>query len=48
MIVDIKSEGALRLFSKKNRGSEKRFERTNETLGEHAINVVLEGFELGF
>lgn len=48
VIVNSKVEGAIWLFDERNRGSKVRLGRANETLGNHAVDIVFEGFELGF
>ena len=48
MIIDTKAEGAIRLFNEKNWGTQWRLGRTDETLSDHAIDIVLQGFEFRF
>jgi len=41
-------EGTIRLFKEKDRGTEWRLGRTDETFSDHAIDIVLQGFEFHF
>ena len=47
-IIDTKMYGTIRLFNKKNRRAERRFGWTNKSLGDHVVDIVLQGLEVGF
>jgi hypothetical protein len=47
-IINTKAEGAIRLFDKENRGAERRLRRTNESFGNHVVDIVLQSLEFRF
>jgi hypothetical protein len=47
-IIDAKAKRAVRLLDEEDRGTKRRFGRTDKALGDHSIDVIFEGLEFRF